>query len=110
MGSGSDGAPSFEIQPGSSVTVVRLSGDLDLAVREQLARTLADAAAPGPSELQIDLSRVTFLDSSGLHELLAARELGPEVVIVAPSPPVRRVFDLTAVTPLFRIIAEPDRA
>lgn len=104
MGAGAEDAPWFEVQRTAGATVLRLGGDIDLAVREQLRSALADAAQGGVASLSIDLRDVTFLDSSGLHELLVARELAADVVLIAPSPAVRRVFDLSAVGPLFTIV------
>ncbi len=104
MGAGADDAPWFEIQRSGGATVLHLGGDIDLAVRELLRDAIAEAAAGAPVRLHIDLRRVTFLDSSGLHQLLVARELVAEVVLVAPSAAVRRVFELSAVESLFTIV------
>lgn len=104
MGTGAEDAPWFEIHRTAGATELRIGGEIDLAVREQLRAALADATDGGAATLRIDLRAVTFLDSSGLHELLVARELAADVMLVAPSPAVRRVFDLSAVGPLFTIV------
>lgn len=104
VGGGNGDTPWFEIDQKRPVARVRLGGEIDLAVKDQLRRVLADATADRPGALHLDLRAVTFLDSSGLHELLAARDLAGELVLVAPSDAVRRVFELSAVDPLFRIV------
>ena len=75
---------------------VILEGEIDLAVADEGLRTLLDAAAAGTTT--VDLSGVTFMDSSGLNMLLTVANTlngsGP-LVIRRPSPAVRRVLDLT---------------
>ena len=50
--------------------LVTVAGEVDIATAPQLAETLADAANGGT--VRVDISGVTFLDSSGLHALVAA--------------------------------------
>lgn len=79
--------------------VVALAGELDLPVaplaRDAFARALRESRQP----LIIDLSGLTFIDSSGLYALLEAdkrcREAG-RVLSIRPGPPnVQKVFELT---------------
>lgn len=75
-----------------------LQGDLDSYSAPLLDAELASHDA---ERLSIDMSRVAFMDSSGLRVLVAAdnsvRERGGQMVILAPSVPVRRLFELTAI-------------
>lgn len=50
--------------------VVRLSGELDYPGRGALEAVLADALDTGPPALVVDMSGVTFCDSSSLQALL----------------------------------------
>ena len=52
---------------------LRCRGELDLATSPVLERDVEATFAPGISEVVVDLSRVGFLDSSGLASLIAAR-------------------------------------
>lgn len=83
----------------AEAAVIALAGELDLPVaplvREALARALRE---PG-ERLIIDLSGLTFIDSSGLYALLRAdkdcRAAG-RVLTIWPGPPnVQKVFELT---------------
>ena len=62
----------------------------------------------------LDLSGVTFLDSSGLHALLRARAyLAREdrsLVLVCPAGPARRVLDLASVLDTFVVYATAEAA
>ena len=52
---------------------VRVTGELDLATATELRHRLDAVIAAGTGDLDLDLSEVTFLDSSGLVALLEAR-------------------------------------
>jgi anti-sigma B factor antagonist len=75
------------------------SGELDLAVAPALRAALHCALASGAPAVCVDLSAVTFLDSTGLNEFVdAGRQasgLGISFVLTAPTANVRRVFDIT---------------
>lgn len=78
---------------------VTLTGELDLdgagAVGEELLR-LPDG---GATEVVVDASGLTFLDSSGLRALLSAREqlesAGATLRLESVSPAVERVLEMT---------------
>jgi anti-anti-sigma factor len=76
-----------------------LSGDLDMAAATQLEATLAALPGDGVSELTVDLSRLTFMDSAGLHTVLNARAFcashGAEFALVAGPPGIQRLFEIT---------------
>lgn len=57
----------------SRPSLVRLVGEIDLDSAPRLRRALRRAAPEATSELVVDLSGVTFMDCSGLGELLDAR-------------------------------------
>src|SRR6476620_4410011 len=75
--------------------VVRLSGEFDLAARGVLEKKLRDLEWY-VSELVIALREVTFIDSSGLHQLVHAWERsqrdGFQLAIVRGPGRVQRVF------------------
>ena len=57
---------------GGETTVV-LGGEIDLSVAAALRESLFEAA-DAARHLHVDLSKVTFLDSSGIAQLIAARK------------------------------------
>jgi anti-anti-sigma factor len=73
--------------------VIKLIGELDL----ETAHVLEDTFVNGPpgAEVSLDLSELTFMDSSGLRVLLGLRNLYGQVVLINPSPPVERLLELT---------------
>jgi anti-sigma B factor antagonist len=85
--------------------VVRLTGDCDLAARDELMSILVTAAGSATVVL-VDLAEVRFLDSSGLHALIAghhaAIEQGGRLYVANATGAVDRVLDLTGVGDLLR--------
>ncbi len=81
-----------ENERGASVVV---TGELDIASRDVLASRLDNAMERFP-HVQVDLSGVTFIDSTGLHALLAASQTdSASFEIVSTSETVRRLLLLT---------------
>jgi anti-anti-sigma factor len=75
----------------------RLEGELDIATADDLGEVLREAAM-ADDPLVLDFSGVSFMDSSGLRVLLEASGLQAgkgSVVILNPSPQVRRVLDIS---------------
>jgi anti-sigma B factor antagonist len=85
-----------------------VTGDVDLVTAPQLLDCLHAASAGCPRRLIVEMSRVGFMDSTGITALLTARKrlLGPsEIVLRGVQPNVRRVLEITAVDALFEIEA-----
>jgi anti-anti-sigma factor len=97
-----------EVQRHEHVTIVQLRGELDLATAETLRSTLDAAiaetltAAPDGTErgarLVLDLRGLSFIDSAGLHLLVAldqrAQHDGFQLTLLAPAAPVDRAIRL----------------
>ena len=76
---------------------VTISGEIDMAT----AALVVDAVTK-TTDVALDLSAVTFLDSTGLHALIELRQRGALPPIVAVSEPVRRLMDLSGTTDYLR--------
>jgi anti-anti-sigma factor len=55
----------------AGLRIVRVSGDCDMSVSDELTAALIDAVNSSP-QVEIDLAAVDFLDSSGIHALVTA--------------------------------------
>jgi len=61
-------------------------------------------ATPGLRNLEIDLSSVSYLDSSALGSMLLLRDqLGGTVTLVGASPTIRQIFEVANFQKLFQI-------
>ena len=92
-------------------TKVRVTGDIDLATATELRQRLDFVLAAGTGDVDLDLSEVTFLDSTGLVALLDARQAlhdnHQQLRVRNPSRPVLRVFELTGVLDLMMDGSQP---
>ncbi|MFQ6017994.1 MAG: STAS domain-containing protein [Kiloniellaceae bacterium] len=86
--------------------VVKLQGDVDLEHSPAIRRILLGAVAE-MRDVLVDLSDVTYLDSSGIaclvEALQAARTNGTELGLVAVSVQALRVLQLARLDMIFKI-------
>ena len=78
---------------------VVLIGELDLSTIAKVEQELARIEGEAPATLALDLSRLTFLDSSGLRVIVSAdkraRRENRRFVVVRGPETVQRVFSIT---------------
>jgi anti-sigma B factor antagonist len=87
---------------------VQVRGEVDVATSPQLQNELAELLSRDARNLVVDMSGVTFIDSSGLGVLVEILERlqaqqGDAIVLRRMQEPVRRVFEITGLTELFTI-------
>jgi anti-anti-sigma factor len=94
--------------------VLSIVGEIDMATAPEVARAI-DGGHEGIERVVVDLSEVTFLDSSALNALvhsqrsLAENDIGFR--IVSPSDQaVRNVFDITHLTGPLSVVDSLDDA
>ncbi len=95
-------------------TVVTLSGDIDVETRNAAREALE--ALRGAERAIVDLTKVGYIDSAGVSELLSAyrrlkREGTKSMSLVArPGSNVARLLELSGLDQLFEIVATLDEA
>jgi anti-sigma B factor antagonist len=81
------------------VTIVSAMGEVDVFTAPGLDSELDALVAEGSARLVIDLSEVSFLDSTGLGVLVKvlkhAREAGGWLHLVVTSDRIRKIFEIT---------------
>jgi anti-sigma B factor antagonist len=79
---------------------VALSGEFDINGGDDFERTV-DRLADGARNIVVDLTQLTFIDSSGMRALIAvweqARTDGFDLAVVPGTGQVRRAMELTGV-------------
>lgn len=87
--------------------LIRVEGDrIDAAATIQFKDRMRALTEGGPLRTVLDLSRVSFIDSSGLGAVVAAmKALGSDrkLELACLSPTVLKVFHLTRMDTIFRI-------
>jgi anti-sigma B factor antagonist len=81
-------------------SLVRITGDLDASSSPTLREALLALLDVGQRAISVDLTDVTFMDSTGVGVLIDVVRAGGEVIIVGASARARRVLDLTGITSL----------
>lgn len=93
------------------VELVLIEGEIDAATAPRLLSVLNQTVAEALKSVVIDLSRVGFMDSTGLALLINAnRRLSRRskgFAVVCPPGPLRRVFEITAMIDTLHVC--PDR-
>lgn len=86
----------IRVIPGEDSRTFRMVGELDLSCVDEVERALA-AALTTPGDVTLDISQLTFMDSSGIAlvvrccQSLAGRG---SLVLQSPTPMVQRLLDL----------------
>lgn len=83
----------------SAVTVVAVTGEVDVATAPRLRQELVALSSQGRHLLVVDLGGVDFLDSTGLGVILGAlkrvKAAGGDIAIARAEPQVAKVFEIT---------------
>jgi anti-anti-sigma factor len=91
--------------------VVRLSGDFDLYSCAEVRREGEALLDEADRQVVLDLSGVTFLDSSGLGTLIGlqkhANRLRGHLALSGLTPQVQRIFAITHLADAFTILPAP---
>jgi anti-anti-sigma factor len=105
------------VEPGGApagVALLTLRGEFDLAAAPMLRDRLAEARTAAARAVVLDMTEVTFVDSSALRELLRAdaalSAAGVPLVLVGLRPPVDRLLELTRTTGMFTVAATVEAA
>jgi len=87
--------------------VVRVSGEVDLRTSPQMREVLLRVAHKNPKRLIVDLSDVSYMDSSGVGTMVEIKRLvergGGRLVLAGLQPRVRSVFEVTQLDRFFDI-------
>lgn len=89
----------LHIYEADGAKVVAASGEVELHSAPRLREELKQICETDKPSCVVDMSDVTFIDSTGVGVLVGAlkraREHNGELSIVCPQPRVRRVFEIT---------------
>lgn len=85
-----------------SSIIIRLDGEWDLAAQELARQATRHALSRQPARVVLDLSGLTFIDSSGIHIVIelvkGAARLEIELAIIPGTAAVQRVFEVCGLT------------
>lgn len=98
------GALTMRSEREDEIHTVRLSGELDLATAGEVERELERVEATDAASIVLDLSGLTFMDSTGVRLVVnahtRARAEGRRLTLVRGQAAVQRVMELSGVDAL----------
>ena len=99
---------------GDTQAVISPVGELDLYTAPELKQELLEAIGGGATEIVVDLTRTTFIDSATLGVLVGAvrrlRERNGTLSIVCSDRSIRKIFEITGLDRVLAIYAGRDEA
>jgi len=105
--------PVAGVDDAGKAVVVRLAGELDLYNAHEVREVLLEHSTRGPERLVVDLSGVTFVDSTALGVLIEARTKLPNrraFLIAAPRQETRRALEVSGLDRHFGVHDTLDEA
>lgn len=94
-------------QPTDDVAVIVLSGEVDIYTAPRFKERMLELLDAGVDHLVVDLSRVSFIDSTALGVLIGGvrrvNSTGGSMALVVVSRPVERVLSITGLDRVFSI-------
>ena len=91
----------YAVDIAQTETRIKPSGEVDVAVADQLADAIVAVLTDGAQRVVVDLTDVWFLDSSGVRALLVAHKFATEhqrtMTVENPTRRVHRVLEIGGV-------------
>ena len=94
----------YSVDSSPTETRFRPRGEIDMAVADSFGEAIITALMDGSPRVVVDLTEVSFLDSSGIRALLMANRVAAErersLTVENPAPIVHRVLTIGGVLDL----------
>lgn len=97
----------FRADDRNGMPVLSISGEIDLSNADALRQALAGVSHDGAAA--IDMTEVTYIDSTGLNAIAqygrAQLEAGNELFLVITRAPLRKIFEITNFDKYFTMLS-----
>jgi anti-sigma B factor antagonist len=106
--------PTTPMSRTDSRNVLPLEGEIDLHISPEVAEALREMVAKKPNPLVVDLTKVTYMDSSGLAVLIEGmqhvQEYGGRFALANVQESVQHIFEIARLDQVFQIFPDVDSA
>lgn len=103
-----------KIEPKSGLTVCHVDGEIDINSSPQIKKSFDKLISAKTPKIVINLSKVTYVDSSGLATLVEIlknmKSYGGRMRLACMSSKVKSLFEITKLEKLFEIMADEESA
>src|SRR4051812_42123637 len=97
----------IEVADTTSPTILTLTGEIDISTSGRVREALIAISNSGENKVVVDMTNVTFLDSTGLAALVGPlkrfRSMNGEIVLRSPTQGVQKVLEITGLTRVFTV-------
>ena len=98
----------------NGLMICRVEGDIDISSSPDMKKVFDKLIAQKTPKIVIELSKVVYVDSSGLATLVGIlknmRSYGGKMRLAGMSPKVKSLFEITKLDKLFEIAASEEEA
>lgn len=99
---------SMQISHQHKTLIIKILGELDLVIASQFRQRVDDAWEEWPVlNMILDLSQVTFIDSSGLGVILGrykkVKERKGEFILVGFNPQIGKILEMSGIMSIIRV-------
>lgn len=98
---------SFDIRDDEGVPVLAVTGEIDVYTAPSLREQLVALSQGSSTTIVVDLSDVSFVDSTGLGVLVSGlkrfREAGGDLPLVVTQPQILKVLEITGLATVFSV-------
>lgn len=106
--------PVSNIRWSGKTAIVDAAGEIDLHQSSVLQQKLLEVVGQKPDRMIINLSNVSYMDSSGVASLVKllsrTRKNGISLALAAPTKKVRAIFEITRLDSVFNIFDSEEEA
>ena len=104
----------LDLQEDGAVSILVLDGQLAVGEDEQFREAIDTLLGSGRSNILLDFTDLTFMDSLGIGELVSSHRtverFGGSLKILKPSKRIKDSLSLTRLLPIFEIFEDRDAA
>ena len=98
----------------TNLTVCHIDGEIDINSSPTIKKSFDKLISQKTPKIVINLSKVTYVDSSGLATLVEIlknmRSYGGRMRLACMSPKIKSLFEITKLEKLFEILADEETA
>ena len=102
------------IDPKQGLTVCHIDGEIDINSSPMIKKSFDKLISQKTPKIVINLSKVTYVDSSGLATLVEIlknmRSYNGKMRLACMSPKIKSLFEITKLEKLFEILADEETA
>lgn len=102
----------LKLNTAGKVKTIEISGKFDIESTEEFESIFAKVIEPNPSVVAIDMSRLDYIDSSGIGSLIKSLNIlkgkKGKLILVGMKPMIQNVFKLAKLDMFFEIMSPVD--